>query len=167
MESLKTKVLNAKNGTYHWNCTKHHNYLLQKKQRLYFYKWHYILFCALQLIHFMNMTEFCYFFVVNFSTFSQFIWTCWAHIWYISFLTLPPPKGNISAVKLVIVTKWGSIVKHREHALVYNTIHPVSKWLQKHHVFQNIPKVLWGQITMEYLFNQSGSQWLWKHQHLG
>ncbi len=29
----------------------------------------YILFCALHLIHFKNMNEFCYFFVVNFWTF--------------------------------------------------------------------------------------------------
>ena len=36
-------------------------------------------------------------------------WCCWTHIWHISFLTLPPAKGNISALKLAMVTKWGSM----------------------------------------------------------
>ncbi len=32
--------------------------------------------------------------------FFQFHWCCRAHNWHTSFLTLPPPKGNISVVKL-------------------------------------------------------------------
>ncbi len=48
----------------------------------------------------------------------------------------PPHKGNISALELAIVTKLGSIVKQREHALtmvydIYNTPH-----------FQTTPEII-------------------------
>ncbi len=62
-------------------------------------------------------------------------WWCFFHskvvcvvagpIWYIYFLTLPPPKGNISALTLTL----GSIVNREElcFAMVCKTIHIISK----------------------------------------
>ena len=40
-----------------------------EKTKALAYKGRYILFCALHLIHVMNMNEFCYFFVVDFWSF--------------------------------------------------------------------------------------------------
>ena len=59
---------------------------------------------------------------------NQCILCCWAQIWCVSFLILTlPPKENISAPKLAMITNEVALWSRTHFAMVCNTIHLISK----------------------------------------